>query len=412
MLKKILNLYLLLTFTSLKLNGQSQNITYFIDEGQRNSPLLKEYDNLIRSQASDSLILMAEYKPQVSATSQAMYAPVTNHFGYDSAITNGGNYSALVNITQTLLNRNAKKIKLNNLSVLNQALNVNFKITATELKKNITTLYLDAFSDYSKLLFNKQLFDLLKKEESSIEQLVMRGVYMQTDLMNLKIAIKTVEISLKKSNIEYKNKLSVLNQFCGINDTITPELENPKIELTNFPDINASPIMMRLTTDSLQNISAQQLVSLGYRPKLTAFADAGFNAINPNDFTKHLGTSIGLNFALPIYDGNLRKQKFNKIKLEENTRLNNKSFYIGQFNQQFFNLSNQLTLTNDLISTIESQVNEQEKLMRLYKIEIEQGLVKFMDFINTLNSYSSTVYSLKEAKMDRLQLINQMNYLK
>ena len=113
MLKKILNLYLLLTFTSLKLNGQSQNITYFIDEGQRNSPLLKEYDNLIRSQASDSLILMAEYKPQVSATSQAMYAPVTNHFGYDSAITNGGNYSALVNITQTLLNRNAKKIKLN-----------------------------------------------------------------------------------------------------------------------------------------------------------------------------------------------------------------------------------------------------------------------------------------------------------
>jgi hypothetical protein len=55
---------------------------------------------------------------------------------------------------------------------------------------------------------------------------------------------------------------------------------------------------------------------------------------------------------------------------------------------------------------------EQEKLIALYKIEIEKGLVRFLDFLNAVNNYAQIRNSLTVSEMNRLQIINQMNYLK
>ena len=54
----------------------------------------------------------------------------------------------------------------------------------------------------------------------------------------------------------------------------------------------------------------------------------------------------------------------------------------------------------------------QEKLIELYKIQIEKGLVRFLDYLNIVNNYAQTKNNLTTAEMSRLQIINQMNYLK
>ena len=182
--------------------------------------------------------------------------------------------------------------------------------------------------------------------------------------------------------------------------------------LRNTFDINDSPAMMKFRIDSLKNINSRHLIDLNYRPKLNVVADAGFLAFSPENIPHNFGTSFGLNFALPIYDGKQRKLLHDKTLLTENSRMNYRHFYFSQYRQRLNQLTEQLKLTDDLILGIRSQLSEQEKLIAIYKVEITRGLVRFIDFLATVNNYTLTKNNLTISEMNRLQIINQMNYLK
>jgi hypothetical protein len=54
----------------------------------------------------------ANLKPQLNAIVFANYAPVINNFGYDTAISNGQNGSAVVSFSQGYLAKAKKTISL------------------------------------------------------------------------------------------------------------------------------------------------------------------------------------------------------------------------------------------------------------------------------------------------------------
>jgi len=57
-------------------------------------------------------------------------------------------------------------------------------------------------------------------------------------------------------------------------------------------------------------------------------------------------------------------------------------------------------------------LSEQERLIDLYRIELEKGLVRFLDYLTVLNNYTATKNTFLITEMNRLQIINQLNYLK
>src|SRR5258706_9990694 len=63
----------------------------YLQVALQNSPLLKDYQGQVQAGQVDSQIVRAGYPPQVTGTSVDNYAPVINRFGYDNAISNGGN---------------------------------------------------------------------------------------------------------------------------------------------------------------------------------------------------------------------------------------------------------------------------------------------------------------------------------
>jgi outer membrane protein TolC len=390
----------------------AQSLDYYIQKGLENSPLLKDFSNLLLSGKLDSLLIQASYKPQVNQVSQAMYAPAGKNIGYDDAITNGGNYSALINVVQPLFTKKKKDSQFSEINLANETIEANVRITETELKQSITSQYLTTYADYAQIQFNESTLNLLKEEQSLLKSLADQGIYAQTDLMNLSISLTTQKIAIKQAFIQYRNSLAVLNFICGINDTSTVILTKPELTIRNQFNINNSPAMMKFKIDSLKNVNSKLIIDLNYRPKLSAFADAGFMAILPENIPHNFGTSFGVNFSLPVYDGKQRKLQYEKTSLSENSRLDYQTFYTSQYKQQINQLTEQLKLTDELILSIKSQLSEQEKLIALYKMEIEKGLVRFPDFLNTVNNYTQTKNSLTVSEMNRLQIINQMNYLK
>jgi len=126
------SLIFLFSVLSLSAFNQSRNLGYYMNEGNRNSPLLNDYNNQIKSAVSDSLILRAAKKPFVDAKSQLLYAPAYHNFGYDEIVTDQGNYTAVVGITQSIFNKKELNNKYSAIDIQKQSLN-NFSRIMTRL---------------------------------------------------------------------------------------------------------------------------------------------------------------------------------------------------------------------------------------------------------------------------------------
>lgn len=409
MIKHILSTFLA---TIIFCNVYSQTLDSYIQSALKSSPILYDYNNQALAGRLDSLLLIATFKPQVNQISQAMYAPAGSGWGYDEAITNGGNYSAVVHVSQSLFNKRQVDRQQQTIAILSQTLNVNEKITVIELKKSITAQYLTAYTDFSQHQFNQSVLNQLDDELKTVKALVDKGVYLMTDYMNLQIFISAQKIAITQSFIQLKNDLAVLNYICGVLDQPDINLVKPEISIQNDFNPESSPLFEQFRIDSLKNINNRQLIDLNYRPKMNVFADAGFNSIAPENIPHNLGTSFGVNFSIPIYDGKQRKLQNDKISLAENTRIFYKHYYSSQYKLQFNQLTNQLKMNENLIGEIRNQLAEQERLIDLYRIELDNGLVRFLDFLAVLNNYTATKNTFLITEMNRLQIINQLNYLK
>ena len=381
--------FLILLFTVIVAgNGhsQSRSLDYYLSSAAKNSPLLQDYVNQLHSESIDSLLALSAYKPQVIITSQALFAPVGKNIGYDEAITNGGNYAALISVKQSLFNANVRSLQLENISLLKQSLVVNKILSLTELKKSITLQYITAYAGYKQMQFNSRMIEMLTEQQKATSYLVEAGIYLQTDLMNLAVSKTGMEIANKQTYIQYRNDIAILNLLSGIVDTARVELEKPMLELSNPYSLQQSPVMLQFTIDSLKNSMARKTIELNYRPKLEAFADAGFMAVKPLNIPRNFGTSFGLNFSIPVYDGKQRSLEINKIQIAEDSRLRYREFYTSQYRQQYLQINQQLHLNDELVSDINRQLSQQKELIELYKTEIEKGLVKFSDFLLAINN--------------------------
>ena len=69
-------------------------------------------------------------------------------------------------------------------------------------------------------------------------------------------------------------------------------------------------------------------------------------------------------------------------------------------------------MTDQLLTEIKNQLSDLERLIELYRIELEKGIVRFLDFITVFNNYTATKITFLVTEMNRLQIINQLNYLK
>src|SRR5882757_92581 len=98
------------------------NLDFYLGQALQNSPLLKDYQNQVLTGQVDSQLVRAGYKPQVNGSSVNTYAPVIHGYGYDQAISNGGNFSTLVSVNQTLAGQKHLDAQFETIRLQNQGL--------------------------------------------------------------------------------------------------------------------------------------------------------------------------------------------------------------------------------------------------------------------------------------------------
>jgi len=404
-------LFLFLSGLSLVAYNQSRNLDFYLTRAIQNSPLLNDYKNQISSALSDSLLIRAAKKPLVEARSQLQYSPFYHNFGYDEVITDGGNYTAVLGVSQFVFNKREINNKYEAVDLQKRSFNNSTRISINELNKIITGQYLTAFSGYSDLLFNRNFLELVIKENEIVKQFVKNGIAKQTDYLSLLVETQTQEILVNQLKSQYRKDLTLLSQLCGIVDSVLYELDDPKIVIKGAADIAKSPTYIQYKIDSIRIENEKAAIDIRYKPKVNWFADAGFLTSNPWNFYKHFGYSAGLSLNIPVYDGKQRGIQKQKLDFNENTRQVYKSTYYKQYFQQIQQLKLELKALNEISAQIETQLKTSEQLVNTLKEQLESGIIQMTDYINAIKNFKTTSRNINLINTQKEQVINELNFV-
>jgi outer membrane protein TolC len=395
------------------MTGKGQAATsldYYLDQALQNSPLLKDYKNQVLSGQIDSQLIRAGYRPQVTGNSTNLWAPTIKGWGYDQAISNGGNFTTVVAVNQSLVGQKHLDAQYETIRLQNQGIQNTAKVSEQELKKSITAQYITTYGDLQQLSFNREIYALLQKEESLLKDLAQKNVYRQTDYLAFLVTLKQEGLLLRELEIQFRNDHGTLNYLCGIADTTATLLNDPGVQLQTLPDIGNSVFFRQFHLDSLQLRNNRSLVDYNYRPKVSLYADGGFSSSFAYEGYKNFGVSVGIMATVPIYDGHQRKMQYSKLEISERTRQGYKDFFNKQYNQQIAQLRQQLQATDELIGQIDEQLKYSQTLIDVNGKLLGTGDAKIADYIIALGNYLNAKNLLTQNNITRLQIINQINY--
>jgi outer membrane protein TolC len=408
-MKRLVSIFFCIQLTIVSL-AQKNNLDYFINQALANSPLLKDYQGQILSFSLDSQVIRAGLKPQVNGNSTNSYAPVIHGYGYDEAITNGAQLSALISVSKSFLSSKTIASQISNLQIQSQSAANNIKISEQDLIKAIIDQYIVAYGEQLQLDFNYEINSLLKKEDSLLKTLTQNNVYKQADYLSFTVTLQQQLLNTSQLEIQYNFDYAGLNYLAGIVDTATMSLQDPQLKSVVFGDYTNSIFYHQFVLDSLKLANDRLLIDLGYRPKINAYADAGYNSSLAYLPYKNFGTSVGLNVTVPIYDGKQKKLQYAKIDIQERTRQVKKDFFLQQRNQQLLQLMQQLNATNKLIDQINKQIKYTETLITVNEKLLATGDIRLTDFILTLHNYFDAKNLVTQNYISRLKIVNQLNY--
>jgi hypothetical protein len=390
--------------------AQNKTLDYFINKSLTNDPRILEIQNLILANKTDSALIVAGNKIQVSGNGNAYYAPVINGYGYDVAITNGQQLSALIAANKQIYNKRNLSLQFKSLQLQNDSL-MNFAaISKQDIKKAIITQYILAYSDQLQLDFNDELISLLTKEEEILKKLTQKNVYKQADYLSFLVTLQQQQLTRNQLYVQYKNNYATLNYLAGIIDTTTEILAAPEIQMKqNFYNGN-SPFLLSYKIDSLRLENERAIIKYQYRPKVNLFADAGYQSTFILTPYKNFGYNFGINLTVPIYDGHQRKLQFSKLDFEERTRQKRQDFFYNQYQQQILQLQQQLNDLQSLAAPVNKQIGYLEALIKVNGKLLETGDIRITDYVLALNNYITAKNLVVQNKIAQYQVIQQLNY--
>ena len=400
----------LLFLVSVKSFSQEKDLRFYIENAQTNSPLLKDLSNQIKSNSIDSLLNKANYKPQINGNVFANYAPVLDGYGYDNALSNGQTISGLVGVNQRIIGKNQINSQAESFRLMKESLVLNKKVATKDVNKLIIAQYITASGSSEQIQYNQKMEALLKDESAILKKLTQNSIYKQTDYLIFLSTVKQQELQVLQFKQQYQNDLGLLNYLSGETDTTFVSLKKPDIALKSIASNEKSIFLKQFEVDSLKLMNQNKLIDNGYKPSLSLLGDAGYLSTLTEQTYKNIGFSFGLGLSVPIYDGHKRVLQHQKNETALATNLAYKTNFNKQYQQQLLLLQQKLKQVIAIEHQLESQLQIADALIDANKKLLLTGDAQITDFVIAIGNVISINNTISQNKINKLQLINEINY--
>lgn len=401
------------------------NLAFYINAATQNSPLIADVKNQNKANQFEVDRLKAFYtKPQVAITANYLFAPIVStddnktklqlnsqgadkYFGYDLGATNGGQYQALLGVTQPLYNGQRLQTIAEQFNITNQVNENNAKLTAHDIEKIITDQYILCLQDIKLTQYAEAMVKLLAEQKDVLRKLVEATIYKQSDLTLINIEYQNFLGQLANCKANYRRDLLDLKVLAAINDT-SVTLQNT--ELTPTASLENSAFIEKYKIDSLSLLNQQKLFELKYKPQVFAFANTGLNATYIGDLPRRLGVSGGISLVYNLFDGNQKNINKSKVNIQLKSLTTYKDNFETQNNIRKAKLLQELASYAERISIAEQQMQEYKTLLVAYKKEIVAGQLSIINYITTLKNMAMVQRDYTLLFSQKQSIINAYNY--
>ncbi|MBB3187577.1 TolC family protein [Microbacter margulisiae] len=417
---------LLLCFCSQNLFAEtSRTLDFYLQQAEKNSPLINKTLNDNRVVALN----LQEVKkilrdPQINLNAAVMLAPIISHDngtqlqlasnnatkynGYDLAITNGGQYQALLAVQQPLFTQPSYRA-YEEKSNINQDINKNtIRLTRHDIQQLVSHQYLLCLNSAMQMETSNKLVNEIGNQLRIMTPLVANAIYKQTDEMLLQIEYKNYQDAYTAQRAAYVANLYDLNALCGIQDTSVVTLEPAHLVMNQLPT-KQSYFLTAYKLDSMALLSDLKINNLKYLPQVNLFADGGLNASylpTPN----RLGISAGITFSWTLYDGHQRKIEQEKTHYGLENIAFDKHNFITQQDMNKSKIIHQINALNERIQNLDDQLNTYKKLVTAYELQLAHGNMSIMDYKNLLRDVAAKQQEATLAHIEKESLICSFNY--
>jgi outer membrane protein TolC len=367
----------------------------------------------VRQTRLDSLRRVAQQRPQLAGTAAVVAAPTVRGYGYDEAVSNGGNYAAVVTATQPLFNRPVLQNDFRILENQGQVLRNTGRLSALYLRRSITDQFLTAYAAQQQWSFSRALLRQLRQQDEVLRQLVNGGIFKQTQYLTYYLSMRSQEVAVQQDQLVYRRELGVLRYLSGVSDTAFVLLEAPTPP-THRALAGLSAVAQRqYTLDSLRLQLDRRAIDLGYRPQLSWVADAGLQSSSPMPLrlARSFGVSAGLMLSVPVFDGHQRQIAYDRLKVAEEIRQGYRRFLTNQRSQQYNQLEGLVQASNQLSTTLRQQLTVAEALVKAGRQQLATGDISILDYLQLVNSYRAFQFNLTQAETERLRTLYAIDYL-
>lgn len=180
--------------------------------------------------------------------------------------------------------------------------------------------------------------------------------------------------------------------------------------MTAKPTTEKSVFLKQFEVDSLKISNQNKLINTAYKPAVSLLGDAGYLSTLTYEAHKNFGVSVGLGVSLPIYDGHQKWLQHQKNEAAFATNLAYKTNFYKQYQQQLLMLNQQLKQTQAVESQLQSQLQIADALIEANKKLLLSGDAQITDFVIAIGNVISINNSIAQTKLNKLQLINEINY--
>ena len=395
-MKKILVIQLLLI--SINILGQN-NLDYYISSAKTNSGLLNDLRNQISiSKLQNDLDFAQNSSYQLSLSSCILFTPYLNNssglittnpdtkaIGYDIGLSNGGLYSAQINFGKNLFNSGVldvykKKNELTNTNLLNS-----IQLEEHNVVKTVTEQYLNSVRNYLLYKLSSEYLGNIQEQLNISGKLLENGFMKAQDYLLLKIEVSSNIAAVDESWQSYKNELLTLNSLCGIQDTAGVILEEIKLQ-TTAPS-GDSKFVSRFPVDSSLISASQELFETKYMPQISVVANAGLNAIELNNLQRRLGISAGLNFTMPLFDGNQKDITRQQSAISQKTISQSRDILLKNIFVQKQNGLEKIKSLEKMLKSEQKQIEEYNNVILLNQKELEKGSISMIEYLTLFKNY-------------------------
>lgn len=252
--------------------------------------------------------------PRFKINSEVSYAPTSGTFGYDPAITDGGQVGGRISVEQPLYDAGVRNLKSGQLTAEHESLMKEKQLSDRDLVATVEQFFVESLRAQREIELQRESARQLKDYLDLVERLSKGGGASYTDVLKTRVQLQSSERSLQKAHESLASSKYVLAELLGgaIDTSFSPVGDLESLLSSKFTDDTKNEISGNLDIalaelDVNKSTFETELARSERFPVISAVADAGLLTSFDNlrlpvgERSGVYGYMVGVTLEVPLF---------------------------------------------------------------------------------------------------------------